>query len=654
MLQAWFWLKTHRKTRLALIAAVVCTISYFVNMTNAMAFDMDSGSYQTYFLPIGDVKDTAGVPIASYYELPLDYGRLSYPRRLIRGVLLGLAWNFYTFVVFGIIAFLNFILSFVWLDWILSPFTLLANSIDGVLGQMGLIGLGLSITALVVAITAYKVGFGAALAELVIAAFVAALVGTSVGNPTSYFSGDNSVVKQSSEFGSQLGNATVNSLNGGDVSNTTGDSSTNPISTQLVDMTVRAPAQMISFGKQLDEKCSKQWDEAYKDGADAEKVRKKINGCDKDAKNANETDSYQAMGFYLLNMTGVVGLFFLIVVFGFFIVKDVVLALLGCVNVVIKGYLAVFPGPGRYAFFNALAQVAVNVIMVALYVWALSAYLWVIGKITESIGAVPLMLGSAFLGILIIIMTITFIMMKARGKKAGEALARYLSKLGLTSKPSARAGQPSRLKSAAREVIRTGPNALRAGKTLGKFLGAGATTGGVAAGALAAKKAATAMNKRRKAAKDNSARRAAAAQEDITTPPKPGRSSTRPGAIGGVEPRPALETVGADRRGDLMERPAPNPPAPTDAPGGGPEAPTKEAPSTGPGQYGRINNVVRHTDGSSTVLEGEIHEGPLPKHVKAAQAWGGGTPNITNSKAPQRKRTLYRQLPSTFGTGGAR
>lgn len=646
MLQAWFWLKTHRKTRLALIGAAVCTLSYFVNMTNAMAFDMESGSYQTYFLPIGDVKDTAGVPIASYYELPLDYGRLSYPRRLIRGVLLGLAWNFYTFIVFGIIAFLNFILSFVWLDWLLSPFTLLANTIDAVLGQMGLIGLGLTVTALVVALTAYKVGFGAALAELVIAAFVAALVGTTLGNPSSYFGGEDSVVKESSQFGSQLGNATVNSLNGGDVSDTTGDASTNPVSTQLVDMTVRSPAQMISFGKQLDEKCSKEWDETYKDGADAEKVRKKINGCDKDAKDANETDSYQAMGFYLLNWTGVVGLFFLIVVFGFFIIKDVALALLGCVNVVIKGYLAVFPGPGRYAFFNALAQLAVNVIMVAVYVWALSAYLWIIGKITESIGAVPLMLGSGFLGILIIIMSITFIMMKVRGKKAGEALARYLSKMGLTSKPGARAGQPSRLKTTTKKVAQNAPGAFRAAKGASALLGATAATGGVAAGALAAKSVAGKVNDRRKAAKANT--------ENVSAPPKPGRSSSRPGAIGGVEPRPALDPVSASHRGDLVERPAPNPPAPAGAPGGAPAAPTEQQPTGGMDSYGRFNNVVRHTDGSSTVLSGEIHDGPLPKHVKAAQAWGVSTPNITSSTVPERKRTLYRQLPSTFGTGGAR
>lgn len=629
LLRMWAWLSVHRKVRAALIAWCVLTVCWFVNTTNAHAtMALDNGSLETFSLPIGHVTDTSGVPIGAYAELPLDYGRLTYPARLIRGVILGFAWTVYTFVVFTLLAFVEFILSFMWLDWLASPIVLLTNSIDATLGRMGLVGLGLSVTALVVALAVMRGRKGTAVVEILMVAVIAGLIATPLGNPVSYLTGEQSIVKDSSEFGQQLGDATVMDAGaGGDgAADTEGEDSGGPISAELVDMAVRSPAQMISFGTELEGRCADVWDEtAQDDGADTERLRKQVLRCDSDLKAANETDSWQALGFYLMNWVGVIGLFFLIGVFGFFILKDVMLALLGCINVVVRGYLAVFPGGGRYAFFNALSQLSVNVVMIALYIWALSAYLWLIGEITSSIGVLPLMLGSGFMGLVIIVMTVTFFLMKRRTKKVGETIARALSRTGLNSAPEPKQRRPSHLGRKAVDMGGAGAKHLAKKALVRRAATAGLAATGVGAVAATAMTAAP-----------------AAARAATRRPPPQQLPAGRPQASA----TPELSHAGAATRAVPVGSPyvpdarqAPATPA-------GPSAPrtvSQETPAPAPvpkptPMQGRFNNMRVNTDGSTNVVSGEIVEGQIPNHIKASRAWGSSAQSIISGTPPPRAR----------------
>lgn len=618
LLRVWVWLSVHRRVRAGLIIWCVLTLCWFVNVTTAQAADMalDNGSSSTFFLPIGHVTDTSGVPIGRYTELPLDYGRLSYPRRLIRGTILGFGWIAYTFVVFVLLAFVEFILSFMWLEWLASPIMLVGNSIDSALGSMGLVGLGLSVTALVVAFAVLRGHKGTAVVEILMVCVIAGLISTPLGNPMSYLTGEDSIVRESSEFGSELGDATVMEAEaGGDgVNEGEEQSSGSPISAELVDMTMRAPAQMISFGQELDGKCADVWDETAKDeGADAERLRKQVLRCNGDLKAGNETGSLHALGFYLMNWAGVIGLFFLIGVFGFFIIKDVMLALLGSLNVVIKGYLALFPGSGRFAFFNALGQLGVNVVMIALYIWALSAYLWVIGEIMSSINVLPMMLGSAFIGMIVIIMAVTFFMMKRRGKKVGESIARALSRNGLNSGQQPAQRKPSNL---GRAALNSGMDAgVDGAKALAKrAMARRAATAGLAATGVGTA-AATAITWAPRAA--SAARRSAGQQ--APSAPQPAMAPGRP-------PAAALSYPGADKRAVPVGQPYV------------PEGPTEvapPAPKPTPMQ-GRFNNMRVNMDGSTNVVSGEVVEGQLPNHLKASRAWGSNAQSIISGTPPPR------------------
>lgn len=458
LLKIWCWLSAHRKTRALLIYAGICTVCMIVNMNGARADDSDSGTTSTLFLPFSDVTDSHGVPVDKFTTLPLDNGRLTYPIRLIRGVVLGLGWLLYLIPVLLCLALTNFVLGFTWLDWVASPFTLLADSLHRVLGQTELIGLGMSVSGLVIAWGFLRGRKGSAFAEVIMVALVGALIFTPLGNPSDYMT---DWLKTSNSYGQEAGNATLSDVESGN--SDTGDSL---LSGQIIDLTLRDPYLTISFGSDLEgSDCSGKFDDlAKKDDADAEKIRKKVLSCDGDLKKNNETDNFLAVGFLFMFALGTTGLLAMLYVFLFFLVKDVLLALMGLLNIALKGYLAVFPGSARYQFVNAIAQTLVNVVMVFCYIWAISVFIWVVGQIVESIGSTAMMIGNLMFALILLVMIVTFFRMKKQGKSLGEALSRALGSSGLSkASPGSKPSSFGPLKAAAsRAAVRGSSNLGRA------------------------------------------------------------------------------------------------------------------------------------------------------------------------------------------------
>ena len=488
MLRLWVWLSVHRKTRAVLAVMILCTVSQLINTTAAMADD-DSApktTLGTYWLPLGDVTDSHGVPVDQYTELPLDYGQSVYVTRQIRGVLMRIAWMGYTLVTYAVLALCDFILSLEWLDWVLAPLTLLANSLQGVLDRTGIIGLGIAIAALVIAWGAIRGKMGAALAEAALVAVVVGLVASPMGNPSS-------VVKDwitvSADYGTEASQATVTGTEEG------AKASSNPVSGQIVDLAVRRPALMLSFGSDLEgSDCATTWDDKAKDHADAEKKRKAILKCDKELKGANETDNFAVFAFFFMFCVSTAGVLALVSVFLFFLLKDVLLAGLGAINTVLRAHLAVFPGGGRQAFLNAFLQMVVNVVMVGVYVFLLSVYLWLLGKFTQALGAAVMMIANLMLGLILLALAVTFWWFKRQGKSVGRRLAEALGSSPLNKAPKMKPSVLSRAgekttdlgKKAGSKYLqqRAKKKAMTRGLTALAAMGVGAATGGAGTAAV--------------------------------------------------------------------------------------------------------------------------------------------------------------------------
>ena len=420
LLRAWIWLSFHRKTRILLAVFLTCFLCQMANATMALAADDEetSTSLNTYWLPLGNVTDTHGVPVGQYTELPLDYGQTIYLTRQIRGLIMRFAWMIYTVSVYGILALCNFILSLEWVDWILSPFILLANTIQGLMDQVGIVGLGIFIAALTISWGLMRGKMGAAVLEIAIVAVFVGLVSSPIANPSDQIK---SWIGLSADYGTEAGEAAV--------SGTEKDAkaSTNPVSGQIVDIAVRTPALMLSFGSSLEgDSCASTWDDKAKDGENAEGLRKAVLGCNDDLKPANESDSFDIFAFLAMFSISTGGLLSLVVVFLFFVLKDVLLAGLGLINTVFRVHLAVFPGGGRQAFVNAFLQLLVNVFMVGAYIFMLSLYLWLVAKLHGALGATVLMIANLIFGLVLLGMAVTFWSLKRQGKSLAQRLAKVL------------------------------------------------------------------------------------------------------------------------------------------------------------------------------------------------------------------------------------
>lgn len=490
LLRLWVWLSVHRKTRILLAVAATCVIAELITTTSALADDetKPDTSIDTYGLPLTEVTDTHGVPLDKYTELPLDYGQSIYITRQIRGILMRLAWMAYTLVVYSILSLCNFVLSLEWVDWILSPFTLLANTVQGLLNETGIVGLGIAIAALVIAWGFLRGKMGAAIAEIALVALFTGLVATPMANPSEHIK---SWITTSADYGTEAGGAVVTGTEAG------AEASTDPISGQIIDLTVRNPALVLSFGSDLEgDKCAQTWDDKAKGGADAEKLRKAVLSCNKDLKAANETDGFLIFAFLAMFWVSTGGLMALVVVFLLFLLKDVVLAGFGLVNTVLRAHLAVFPGGGRQAFLNAFLQLVVNVVMVGAYIFLLSLYLWLVGKLHNAVGGTVMMIGNLIFGLVLIALAITFWVFKRQGKSVGEKIARALGSSPLNRAPALK---PSGFSRSATQLASTGRRAgtqylkHRATRTamtkgLGTLatVGAGAATGGAAVAAAQA------------------------------------------------------------------------------------------------------------------------------------------------------------------------
>lgn len=634
-IRAWVWMTHHKKTSFLLVFAAVCTISQLVLISPAWGSTV-------YGLPTEDLEDSHGVPISRYTNLPFDEGGVTSPVRAGRYMIASLLWTIYSFPVIAMIVMTDWILSFGWLEWIAAPVTALIDAIDSVLSGMGIVVVGALVAALVIAIGLLRGRMGRSMGELGIVIVMFGVIATSMASPDEWITGDDGWINQSADFGSGIGEE----MTSGDEPPAQGGSdesgSDSIVSGDLMDMVLREPMLSMSFGSNLADldNCEDVWNDNASDPENStEDLRNEVTSCHDAAENANETSDFTFIGFFIMGGVTATGVLFLLGVALVFLIKEVVMALFGAVNTVVKSYFALFPGGARYAFFNALMQTIVSVVMVGVYVWALMAYLWVIDLISAFL---PVLMGQAALlfGVVIIVMAITFIMMKIQGKKVGQSIARALGRGGLSG-TEGQQGQPSRLGSASRHAAQGARNAyqrtrmMRAATTSTKVGTAAATGGGSAAvaGSMAAKRVGTnlAAKQATKSAMMNatkpSASNPSAAKGGHRAAPAAGERVGKPGKFNatrsaGATPTASPSTVASSGQGFSTT-------APTMGVNETPAGPVSNLPPAGAPRSGFSRGQVEADPaamGSTPELDrAQPHQGAGGGHLQASSSAATGT-----------------------------
>lgn len=517
-LSVWGFFQVHRKTRIAVLLLGFTAMCAFLNTGIAMASDeadsvMQGNDSRTYNLPLNGVTDSYGVPVAAYSQLMLDSGGFFDTNGSAAAFFAEMLWTVYAFVAFMIIALVNFTLSFVWLDWIASPFILIANTIDGILSDGQIIAFGFAVASLVIAIGVMKGRIGSAIVEGLVVAFIGALITTPIGNPSEFLGGDNGWVQTSADVGEEIS---------GEISagSEQGEVGSDPVSGPLADLMLRTPFMMTSFGADLEDHvgggdgrtCGSSWNSIQTgddrlSGADADDIRESITGCLEGADHTVPEAAASTNGYILLFGIGLLGISLLIGSFVASLFAVVVLALFGLLNLIIRAHLALFSPYHRFKFVAAalqfLGQVGLIAVMIIIFGVLLSAITGIIAVLPSQAYTVV----SPLIGLISLLMIFVFFKaykaMKDWANRAGHAAERLglgkasqdkPSQLGTRAKQAGNTGQRMAGEAIRHQLRQRGTRALtRAVVSTGAAAATGGTSligqAGVTAGTMATQRA---------------------------------------------------------------------------------------------------------------------------------------------------------------------
>lgn len=461
-LSVWGFFQVHRKTRIAVLLLCLSTMCAFLNTGIAMASDEAESALQgndprTYNLPLNGVTDSNGVPVAAYGQLMLDSGGFFDTAGSAAAFFAELLWTGYSFLAFMAMSLVNFTLSFVWLDWIASPFILLADTINGILSDGQIMAFGFAVASLVIAIGVLKGRIGSAIVEGLVVAFIGAVIATPFVDPSELLSGDDGWVQSSADYGTDISE---------EITSGSGQSAvgTDPMSGSLVDIMLRTPFMMTSFGTDLDGQggdgytCGASWNSIQTgddrlSGEDSDTIRESITGCLEGAGHVVPEASAGTNGFIGIFSIGLIGMVLLIVAFVGSLFMVVLLTLFGLLNLIIRAHFALFSPYNRYKFVAAAFQFLGQVALIGLMIVIFGVLLTVLSGIIDLLPSQAYTVVSPLIGVICAAMVFVFWkaykMIKDWSNRAGHAA----EKLGLGN---ASQDKPSQLGTRAKQVSSTG------------------------------------------------------------------------------------------------------------------------------------------------------------------------------------------------------
>src|SRR5699024_2842634 len=426
------WLKVHPKTRYLVLFVTTCTICYLFLNDVAWASTEDKISARTFGLPLEGITDSSGVPIWRYQDIPMDPGNgPAYLERKVRKALASLAWAVYSGILIFVIGLVEWIVSFEWLAWIAAPFELIATGVSGVLEAWMLIPLGVLVSSVWIAVGYLRGRTGAATIEFLMVALVFGVITSPIVDPLSWMSGsgsdtasENGLIQRAADVGAEAGAMTVNQDE---------EAESLTLSGVIIDVGLRDPMLSMAFGSSLNGDCAVEWNQSALDfELEAEDIRKEVIKCSDAVADANQTDSYVWVTQFGMTIPTGLGVIGLLAVFIGFLAWQVWQAMWNAIKTIIQAFVALYPCHSRTNWLMSMFNVLASIVLIGIYVFALVIYVWLIGEVMNRVPAVYVTIGSAILGIIIIIAALSFWKMKRAGKNLSKSLAEKFGRTGLS------------------------------------------------------------------------------------------------------------------------------------------------------------------------------------------------------------------------------
>lgn len=376
------WLRVRLRRLLIAVAVLFCT-------HGVLYASADSGSGKLGQTPPSmvwiQVSDSRGIN-AWNYELAIktDFGLEI--GKTVFAIFTDFLWGGYRGVVMTAIWFLDWVISFQWLDLIVNPLVEVGTSVGAIIGKLGLSAAFIVATGIFAAIHIARGRQARAIYEVVVTGIVIALAGGALATPVQTVAGPNGWIVESKNYTMEL----VNAMNDETITGASQDQAAadhNGVTSAMIQTFIRVPSQIVSFGQVLDgTNCESVYDEVVKNGpyGYTEDIRKKVKECNEDAWVYADAPSGSMVAAVGTLMPSSFIILAMAVIIGGFVMLALVTATMASFGMVINIVTALLPGGARRSLGKSVSDAVIGIATFMFSMFFLMVFLLVVQRLYGS------------------------------------------------------------------------------------------------------------------------------------------------------------------------------------------------------------------------------------------------------------------------------
>jgi hypothetical protein len=419
-------------TRILAVVLIDVVLVMFGNSYLAYAATADPSA--PYILDT-TITDSNGVPLINYAVLPIDRGDVFNWGKAFIAAWLDPIWTGHLGLVSWMIWFCNWLISFEWVDVVAAPFGALADLLESFLGEINWIPFALMIAGGAAGIAIMVGKHASGWSEIFISAICAVLAVGMLSNPVASLTAAGGAFDTAQEFGGQIAAAVVSEdINNVEIADD--DLLSSAVSSQLVDIFVKIPAQTIAFGKILDGGCATSFTDSMltsspiAGGGNA--VRDAVNGCDPAAKSYNENPNFGQVMTAVTIVPGALTIFLIPMVIGILMLITVIGFLIAALKTMWNVYIGILP-INRYPLWRSVADMFMGLVATVFMAVVMAAVLKLTVASITGLMDLGLPITAMMMFANLVMLVLIFLLLRARkmAKKAGRTMAEQLARFGL-------------------------------------------------------------------------------------------------------------------------------------------------------------------------------------------------------------------------------
>ncbi len=372
-----------------------------------------------------ELKDSRGISLWNF-EMSLDRGGITSPDKFFWASMTDACWGAYRSWCALALWFLDWVLSFTWIQTIATPLLAVGNAMQQVVTRLGLVPTFLTLTALLAGLWMLKGRHTTAIWEVGIACVIAALASGVFAQPVQMIAGPDGYIVKANQTGQELAAA----LATGDAAGKSPEQLRLEQTGQLVDTFIRQPTQMINFGQVLDGgACEGPYNDVVKGGpyGNESDIRDKISDCDDTlGEYAANPSASMALGSVVFFPAAFV-ILAMCMLLGGSVIAAAVWAMFQSLKAIVTFVTGLLPGGGRGSLMLTAAETVVALLIIVFTSVFLSVFLLVIQALFAASKGESIPKTFVIVDVLIVVGLFIYMRQRKQLKAASARLAQWMS-----------------------------------------------------------------------------------------------------------------------------------------------------------------------------------------------------------------------------------